>query len=46
MTEEIMALIAEIKTLCADRLDAKTAEGNVLADVFKKLESMKIKGEK
>lgn len=46
MTEEIKAKILEIKSLCDDRLDAKTAEGNVLGKVFAELLAMPIKEKK
>lgn len=46
MTEEIRKKIEEIKTLCEDRLDAKTAEGNVLGKVFAELLAMPIAKEK
>jgi len=46
MTEEIRKKIQDIKSLCEDRLDAKTAEGNVLAVVFAELLAMPIKDKK
>lgn len=46
MTEEIRKKIEEIKSLCDDRLDAKTAEGNVLRVVFAELLAMPIKADK
>jgi hypothetical protein len=38
--EELKRKLQEIKTLCDDRMDAITADGNVLADVFKAVESI------
>lgn len=38
--EELLQLIEEIKSLCADRLDAITAGGLELKEVFVKIESL------
>lgn len=46
MTEEIRKKIQDIKTLCEDRLSAKTAEGNILEVVFAELLAMPIKDKK
>lgn len=40
MIEELLRKIEDIKSLCADRLDAKTADGHVLAVVFREVEQL------
>ena len=38
--EELQKKIAEIKSLCEDRMDAITADGNKLNKVFKEVEEL------
>lgn len=38
--DELMKKVQEIKSLCADRLDARTAEGNELGVVFEEVEAI------
>ena len=38
--EELRKKVAEIKTVCMDRLDAITADGHVLGEVFEELEAI------
>lgn len=38
--EELRKKVAEIKTVCMDRLDAVTAEGNELGKVFEEVEAI------
>ena len=36
--EELLKKILEIRGLCIDRLGAKTAEGNILGELFDQIE--------
>ena len=38
--EEIKRLVADIKSVCMDRLDAMTADGKELKEVFEQLEEL------
>lgn len=40
MIEELKRKIEDIKSLCVDRLDAKTADGHILNTVFKEIEEL------
>jgi hypothetical protein len=46
MERDLRTLIADIKSLCTDRLEAKTADGYVLADVFDMADKLAAKEEK
>lgn len=38
--EELRKKVEEIKSVCMDRLDARTAEGNDLGKVFEEVEAI------
>lgn len=38
--EQALVLVRDIKSICTDRLDAKTADGRVLGKAFEELEDI------
>lgn len=39
-TEKVLRLVKDIRGICIDRLDAVTADGLMLSDAFKELETL------